>query len=397
MTCKDVMTVDPKCCLPDDTVAYAADVMRKEDVGPVPVISDRTHKRLVGIVTDRDIAIKVVAAGRDAKSTRVDEMMTKDVVACHAEDDYSKALQAMARHQVRRIPVINEDGSLAGIISQADVARQSSDEELGEVVDEISEPSGVGHALRSLKPRLSGYGEQDMGFGAGTFLLGTACLTAGAGIMYMLDPDRGRSRRAKARDKAASLYSDSGYYAGKIERDLRNRATGVVASAKAKLTHEDGVADDSKLEARVRSKLGRVSSHPHGIRVRAENACVTLEGPILAKEVKSVISATRSVPGVREVRNRLEPHDEPNNIPELQGKTEAPRQQWEFMQANWSPAARVVASALGGGLVIYGLRARGPLAKATATVGAGLLARGVSNKEVASWTDLAGVRRAIGF
>lgn len=194
--------------------------------------------------------------------------------------------------------------------------------------------------------------------------------------MYLFDPNRGRSRRAKLSDKAASLYNESGYYASKVQRDLRNRATGVVASAKAKLTHEDEVADQ-KLEARVRAKLGRVTSHPHAIHVRAENGCVTLEGPVLAKEVNGLLSDVRSVPGVSEVQNRLQAHEEPGNIPDLQGDVERPRDRWEFMQANWSPAARLVASALGGGLVIYGLRARGPLAKATATVGVGLLARGI--------------------
>lgn len=376
MTCKDVMTADPKCCVPDDSVARAAEIMREKDVGPVPVVSDRTEKRLAGIVTDRDIAIKVVAAGRDPRSTRVGEVMSKDVITCCAEDDYAQALHAMARHQVRRIPVVNDDGSLAGIISQADVARQSSEEELGEIVEEISEPSGLGRALGSLKPRSSRYGEQEIGFGPNTLLIGAACLGVGAGIMYLFDPNRGRSRRAKLSDKAASLYNESGYYASKVQRDLRNRATGVVASAKAKLTHEDEVADQ-KLEARVRAKLGRVTSHPHAIHVRAENGCVTLEGPVLAKEVNGLLSDVRSVPGVSEVQNRLQAHEEPGNIPDLQGDVERPRDRWEFMQANWSPAARLVASALGGGLVIYGLRARGPLAKATATVGVGLLARGI--------------------
>jgi len=390
------MTADPKCCLPDDTVARAAEIMREEDVGPVPVVSDRTAQRLAGIVTDRDIAIKVVAAGRDPRSTRVDEVMSKDVITCRAEDDYGQALHAMARHQVRRIPVVNEDGALLGIISQADVARQGNEDELGEVVEEISEPTGLGHALGSMRPGLSRHGEPETGFGPNTLLMGAACLTVGAGLMYLLDPNRGRTRRAIARDKAASLYSDSADYAGKIQRDLRNRAAGVAAGVKGKLTSEDEIADQ-KLEARVRAKLGRATAHPHPIRVRAERGCVTLEGPILAHEVDGLVSAIRSVAGVSEVQNRLQVHEAPGNIPDLQGDKEWPGERSEFMQANWSPTARLVASALGGGLVIYGLRASGPLAKATATVGAGLLARGVSNKEVGSWADLGAARRALGL
>jgi hypothetical protein len=214
--------------------------------------------------------------------------------------------------------------------------------------------------------------------------------------MYLFDPKRGRSRRAIARDKAASLYGDSAHYAGKLQRDLRNRAVGLAASAKGKLTREDEIADQ-KLEARVRTKLGRVTTHPHAIHVRAESGRVTLEGLVLTNEVNDLISAVRSVPGVCEVQNRLKAHEEPGSIPSLQGRTERPRERSEFMQANWSPTARLVASAFGGGLVIYGMRAHGPLAKATATVGAGLLARGVSNKEVASWTDLGAARRVLGL
>ncbi len=396
MNCKDVMTADPKCCLPEDTIARAAEVMREEDVGPVPVVSDRNLKRLAGIVTDRDIAIKVVAAGRDPRSTRVDEVMSKDIITCHAEDDYNQALQAMARHQLRRIPIVNEDGALLGIISQADVARRTSEEELGEVVEEISEPTGLGHALGSLRSHPSRPGESEIAFGPNTLLMGAACLSVGAGLMYLLDPNRGRSRRAIVRGKATSLYNDSAHYAGKLQRDLRNRATGVAASAKAKLTHEDEVADQ-KVEARVRTKLGRITSHPHAIRVRAENGCVTLEGTILAKEINGLVSAVRSVPGVTEVENRLQTHEKAGSNADLQGDTERPRERSEFMQVNWSPTARLVASALGGGLVIYGLRAHGPLAKATATIGAGLIARGVSNTEVSSWTDLGAARHALGL
>src|SRR4051812_27720152 len=116
MLCKDIMTADPKCCCRQDSVARAAEIMRDEDVGPVPVVQDQNEKKLEGMVTDRDIAIKVVAAGRDPRSTCVQDIMSKYMVTCCPDDDYSKALEAMARHQVRRIPVVDESGSLAGII-----------------------------------------------------------------------------------------------------------------------------------------------------------------------------------------------------------------------------------------------------------------------------------------
>jgi len=236
------MTADPRCCLPDDTVALAAEIMRDENVGPVPVVTDPSTRRLAGIVTDRDIAIKVVAAGRDPRTTHVGEVMSRNLVTCCAEDDYEEALRAMARHQVRRIPIANADGSLAGIISQADVARRSSEDELGEVVEEISEPASPGHAPVSWKPRHDG---RTFNMSANTMLMGAACLSIGAGIMYMLEPGRGQGRRGKIRDKAASLYNDSAYFADKVTRGVRNRATEMMAGAKARVMNED--VTDEKL------------------------------------------------------------------------------------------------------------------------------------------------------
>jgi CBS domain-containing protein/osmotically-inducible protein OsmY len=395
MICRDVMTANPECCVAGDSITRAAEIMRRENVGPVPVVSAAGSRKLTGIITDRDIAIKVVAAGLDPGSTRVGDIMSREVVTCRVNDDYRDALQSMARHQVRRIPVLNDDGSLAGIIAQADVARDSGEEQVGEVVERISEPGGVGHTLGSLTSRFRGGAEQDNSMRAATFLLtGAGFLTVGAGMMYMLDPARGRARRAKLRDKATSLYTDSAYYAGKVQRDLQNRATGAVASAKSKLKHEEDLSDQ-KLEARVRSGLGRATSHPHAIRVRAENGCVTLEGNILTDELRAVLSSVRSVPGVREVNNNLQAHNESENIPDLQGGKQRTGQQFELMQSNWSPATRFLAGAVGGGLMIYGIRARGPVAKATATVAAGLLTRAIANKEVGSWTDVLRTRRTL--
>lgn len=372
MTCRDVMTANPACCVPEDSVARAAEIMRDENVGPVPVVSDHTAKRLVGIVTDRDIAVKAVAAGRDPQSTRVSELMSESLVTCRVNDDYTSALESMARHQVRRIPVVNDDGSLAGIIAQADVARHSSQEETGEVVEEISEPAGMGHG-----GRYEG--------GAASLLLGACCFTTGAALMYLLDPSRGRTRRAKLRDKATSAYSDTAHFADKVQRDLQNRAKGTVASMRSRMSHEDEISDQ-KLEARVRTNLGRITSHPHAIHVTAQHGRITLDGSILAQELSRVMSAARSVRGVTEVESRLHVYEEPAGVPELQGGVERRGQRSEFMQSNWSPAARLMAGAVGGGMVLYGMRSKGRVAKAAAAVGAGLLTRGVSNKEVSSWT-----------
>src|SRR5438132_9123337 len=122
MKCREVMTENPVCCLPDDNVGQAARLMRREHVGSVPVIADEQKKELMGIVTDRDLAIKVVGESRDAIRTSVYDVMTAAVVACRDEDDVVSALMAMQEHQIRRVPVVNGTGRLVGIISEGDVS-----------------------------------------------------------------------------------------------------------------------------------------------------------------------------------------------------------------------------------------------------------------------------------
>jgi CBS domain-containing protein len=131
---KEVMTSEVKACEPRTTVAEAAKVMAKEDVGPVPVVEEG---RLTGIVTDRDIVIRVVAEGRDPNSTTVGEIASRDLVTVSPDDDLDMALKQLAQNQVRRIPVV-EGGRLVGIVAQADIARLGSDSKTGEVVEEIS-------------------------------------------------------------------------------------------------------------------------------------------------------------------------------------------------------------------------------------------------------------------
>lgn len=122
MFSREVMTENPVCCLPDDLVSAAARVMRREGVGAVPVINDEQRKQLIGIVTDRDLAIKVVAESRNPNHTMVQDVMTSTIVVCREREDLSSAIGAMEEHQIRRIPVVDEDGRIVGIISQADVA-----------------------------------------------------------------------------------------------------------------------------------------------------------------------------------------------------------------------------------------------------------------------------------
>lgn len=139
MKCKEIMTKDPICCLPGDTVDQAAQLMSDEDVGPIPVVADQKTKRLLGIVTDRDLAVKVVAPARHIQSVTVEEVMSRDPVTCHADDDLQKAVDAMEKHQVRRIPVVDDNNQIIGIIAQADIATRAGERETtAEVVEEIS-------------------------------------------------------------------------------------------------------------------------------------------------------------------------------------------------------------------------------------------------------------------
>ncbi|MDQ3257216.1 MAG: CBS domain-containing protein [Acidobacteriota bacterium] len=143
--CGEVMTKDPACCLTSDTVDKAAQLMRAEDVGSVPVVNDHESKGLVGIVTDRDLAIKVVADARDPKATMVSEVMTTGVATCRREDDLQKALTLMEQQQVRRIPIVGEGNRVEGIIAQADVAtRIEAPQRTAEVVEEVSRASAAG-------------------------------------------------------------------------------------------------------------------------------------------------------------------------------------------------------------------------------------------------------------
>jgi CBS domain-containing protein len=131
---KEVMTRDVRACAPNATVADAAKVMAQEDVGPVPIVEDG---RLVGIVTDRDIVVRVVAEGRDPKATTVREIASTELVTVSPDDDLDEALHLLAERQVRRLPVVDGD-RLVGIVAQADIARLGKDKKTGEVVEEIS-------------------------------------------------------------------------------------------------------------------------------------------------------------------------------------------------------------------------------------------------------------------
>ena len=139
-TCESLMTNNPVCCLPGDTVVTAAKLMERENIGSIPVIESEQTRKLVGIVTDRDLALKVVAQGYDAKTVQVESVMTRKLVTCQGDDDIQQALDAMSEHQLRRIPVVDNENRILGIIAQADVAtRVNEPEKTAEIVKDISQ------------------------------------------------------------------------------------------------------------------------------------------------------------------------------------------------------------------------------------------------------------------
>jgi CBS domain-containing protein len=135
---RDIMTANPQVVTPADSVSRAAEIMRDADVGVVPVVEDQGSMRLAGVVTDRDIAIRVVAEGRNG-DTSTREVMSSGLATVGPDDDVSSVLDLMKAEQVRRIPVVEGD-RLVGIIAQADVATDlGNDKKTGEVVEKISE------------------------------------------------------------------------------------------------------------------------------------------------------------------------------------------------------------------------------------------------------------------
>jgi len=138
-TCKEVMTRNPVCCLPDDMVNEVAQLMRSQNVGSIPVVKNRESFELIGILTDRDFTLKVIAAGKDPAKTKIQELMKHDLFTCLENDDIQKAFDAMASHQVRRLPVVDQNGRIVGIIAQSDIAtRLNEPEKTGNLVTKIS-------------------------------------------------------------------------------------------------------------------------------------------------------------------------------------------------------------------------------------------------------------------
>jgi hypothetical protein len=201
----------------------------------------------------------------------------------------------------------------------------------------------------------------------------------GAAVMYLLDPDRGRRRRALVRDKLVWGARKTADGLAAASRDIANRSTGILAETRGRLA--DRPVPDDVLVARVRSVLGRYCSHPRAIDVTARDGFVTLRGPILANEADQTESAVRAVRGVEELSSLLEVHERADNVAALQGG--APRPGVAWMQANWSPAARVLAAGAGLTMLGYCMSRRNKVgAEICGWAGAALLARAATNRQL---------------
>ena len=140
MRVQEVMTRQPVCCLSEDTVKAVARLLREEDIGSMPVVSDTSSRRLVGIITDRDLVCRVVSEGLDPSTTVIEAFMTRDPVACRPEQSLESCERLMQVHQIRRVPVVDREGRCIGIVAQADVARVAQAERIQKTIAEISRP-----------------------------------------------------------------------------------------------------------------------------------------------------------------------------------------------------------------------------------------------------------------
>lgn len=209
-------------------------------------------------------------------------------------------------------------------------------------------------------------------------LVGGASL--GAGLMFFLDPDRGKRRRALMRDQGVRWSRKTREFAGSTSRDVRNRAKGIGAAVKSWIQPEPPVPDQVVSE-RVRAKLGLYSRHPSAINVHVRNGIVTLTGPVLEDEVDTIVGAIAHIPGVVQLSNRMEQHQTPY-VPPLQGPLGSKRgPRFAFMQSHWSPTARTAAALMGSAALLYGLSQRTVGSTTLAASGLGLLVRSATNQK----------------
>ena len=142
MKIHEIMSRDPVCCVPGDSAQHVARIMCDHNVGSVPVILDQPSRKLIGMITDRDLCCSIIAAGLDPKTTKVEKVVSSDLVTCRDGENVEECERAMQGHQVRRIPIVDGEGRVIGIVSQADLALKDKPENVSTTVKEISKNKG---------------------------------------------------------------------------------------------------------------------------------------------------------------------------------------------------------------------------------------------------------------
>lgn len=141
---KDIMTGDPVFCVPDTDLKTVASLMCQHDCGEIPVVESASNKKPIGVITDRDITCRSVAQGKDPLRLKASDCMTGNPVTCRLETPIDECVKLLERHQIRRLPVVDRQGLLCGIVAQADIARKESSRTSAEVLKEVSQPVASG-------------------------------------------------------------------------------------------------------------------------------------------------------------------------------------------------------------------------------------------------------------
>ena len=350
MQIANVMTGTVQYVSPEQMLDDAARIMAEHDVGAVPVVE---NDEPIGIITDRDIAVRAVAQSRDPAKTPVRQIMTNSTICCRPDVSIETAASIMEENQIRRLMVVDYDGCLCGIVSLGDLALRGNDDDLSqEVLEEVSRPD---FAAGAATPRIGvrhkiGRPAASTSSHLSPVLTAVGGFVAGSVMMYLLDPSRGRRRRAVLRDKGIHFAKLAKNRIGKTTRYTRAKATGLISQTRSML-HGNDHASDAQVRERVRSALGRVVSHPRAITVDVGGGVVTLGGSILADEVKPLITTALRLKGVERVINRLEPHDSSSAVPALPGSARQRGRRVDLMQTRWSPNTRLF-GVLGAGTLL---------------------------------------------
>jgi uncharacterized membrane protein len=211
-----------------------------------------------------------------------------------------------------------------------------------------------------------------------------------AGVAYLFDPRSGRRRRAILRDRLVHAGHVTQDFVGKANRDARHRMNGMYSGAMSRFRVD--ACEDSVVQERVRTELGRLSTHPGAIHVTCVEGITRLQGDILEEEFDRVLEGLRKVRGVQEIVSELRRHAEAGRIPSLQGNRGHQEPRFEYLQTNWSPAPRVLAGIAGASMIIAGAARRSAPGAGIALIGGALLGRSIGNLPL---VRLFGLRSAV--